>query len=74
MNSYKLNFAPPSIRAPRPRLGGGAYIGNLIPWPCSPEGEELTLIASFPTNFLNLYASCALPADLLSLSFPIFLL
>lgn len=65
MNSYKLNFAPPSIEAPRPRLGGGAYIENLIPWPCSPEGEELTLIASFPTNFLNLYASCALPTDLL---------
>lgn len=63
MKSHKLSFNAPIPGGQKPRLGGGAYIGNLITWPRTPEGEELTLIASLPTDFLNSYAACTLPSD-----------
>jgi uncharacterized protein YwqG len=34
------------------RIGGGAFIGNIIDWPKTIEGEYLTLIASIPIEML----------------------
>lgn len=35
-----------------PRVGGGALIGGVAPWPISPSGKPLVLVASLPATFL----------------------
>lgn len=52
-----LTITPEATHPLAPRLGGGALIGGVAPWPRSPTGQPLVLAASLPAIFLAEHAS-----------------
>ena len=57
-----LAITPDNPRPSAPRLGGGALIGGVAPWPHGPTGQPLVLAASLPAAFLAEHADIAIGA------------
>lgn len=57
-----LAITPDNPRPSAPRLGGGALIGGVAPWPHGPTGQPLVLAASLPAAFLAEHAGIAIGA------------
>lgn len=57
-----LAITPDNPRPSAPRLGGGALIGGVAPWPHGSTGQPLVLAASLPAAFLAEHADIAIGA------------
>ncbi len=57
-----LAIIPDTPHPSAPRLGGGALIGGVAPWPHGPSGQPLVLAASLPAAFLTEHAGIAIGA------------
>lgn len=57
-----LAIIPDTPHPSAPRLGGGALIGGVAPWPNGPSGQPLVLAASLPAAFLTEHADIAIGA------------
>lgn len=57
----KISIQTPCKDIKAPRIGGGALIGNVCAWPCTPGGVPLTLVLSLPTDFVNNHIGSRLP-------------
>lgn len=62
--SKKMSFCEDFLDIKGPRIGGGALIGGICPWPNTPDGTPLTLILSLPADFINMQSGMDISPDL----------